>query len=175
MKTLIILLLALTLVIPAYAGQAFVSYQSGSFNGDDDNLKENVLMHSVEAGYSWKNIELGAEVTTGKFKSNWTSSFRDSTAIATLKLKYPIKKLTAYAVAGVGRAWFTDKELTGARIERVPAETSMAYKYGLGAQYPITKKVNLFVEAVYRYSNTGKVADLDSWGWSYGGGVKVYF
>jgi opacity protein-like surface antigen len=155
------------------AAAIFVSLGTGSFNSDDDNYKKNVWMYSYEAGYSWKYAEVGVEVNSGSYKSAWHSTFRTTTLMPTLKLKYPIGKLVPYVVFGCGEAWFDNKKMV--KVETVKRDASVAMKYGGGFQYPVTKNVNLYVETAYRYSDTGDGSSLDSWGWCASGGVKYYF
>jgi opacity protein-like surface antigen len=180
MKTLIILLLALTLVIPAYAGQVFMSGQAIRFEADDDNFThEPFLFSALEAGYSWKNVEAGIEGCTGSFKSPWDSHFRDTSAMATLKVKFSIKKFTPYFVGGIGERWFTNIKI-GLTPANDPAESllkhsSIAFKYGAGVQYAVTKNINLFIEATQRYGDTGIGSSIDTYGFGIGGGIKVYF
>jgi opacity protein-like surface antigen len=186
MKKLLIALVIVFLVTPAFAGNWFISYQANSMNWEDDNIKEIPLLQAVETGYSWKNIELGVEGIYVKTTSDKGSSFNDNSLMATLKLKYPIKKFTPYAVFGIGEAWFKNKEMANIikckdkckcsyYPETLPADTSIAIKSGLGLQYTITKNITIFTEGTYRYGNTGRGASLDVYGWSYGLGLKVYF
>ena len=102
----------------------------------------------------------------------------------TIKVKYSFtNKLIGYAVGGFGYAWFTNKNLKGGtalngwRNETLPNSGSIASKLGLGLQYNFTKHWTAFVEGAYRYQDTGGGVrtSIDTWGWSFGGGVKYYF
>lgn len=183
MKKLFLTIVLLMFVVNAFAGDWFISYQANSMNWEDDNIKEIPLLQAVEAGYSWKNIELGLEGAYVKTTSDKGSKFTDTSLMATLKLKYPIKKFTPYAVIGIGETWFKDKEMANLNprkcskpyYENLTNDSSIVVKYGLGLQYSITKNIAIFTEGTYRYGNTGRGASLDVYGWSYGAGVKIYF
>ncbi len=173
-----ILFIVLFSLINVYA-EPFISYQGIAFNSDDDNFKRDAYLHAIEAGYSWKHWDLGIEGLTGSKRSGWKSHFRETSIMITAKAKFPIKNFIPYGVFGLGASRFTHRKMNAledtAQPERLYGKRSIAVKYGGGIEYKVFKKLSIFAEVAYRYSDTGKDSSLDSWGWGYGAGIKGYF
>jgi opacity protein-like surface antigen len=179
MKSLILtIVLVLSFTVLSYA-EPFLSVRGAYLEPDDDNFKQGALSTYGELGYSLnKYIEVSGIVSRSGYKSAWGSMFSDIGILGIVRPKYPItKKLTIYSTIGIGHSWFMNKNMQTrqATTESVKATNSIALLYGGGIQYFISKDFALFADALYHYSNTGKGSSLDSWGWSYGGGIKWYF
>ncbi len=172
-----LLLLFMFLSIPCYS-QPYVAVKSSYFMPDDDNFKPSRFTHcanGVEVGYSLnKYVDIGIEGYLIRFKSNWGTSFKDYSLMAVAKVGKPIKKFKPYVTAGVGTHYFTDKKLVSP-YERIEGRHGFGWKAGVGVEYSITTNWITFLEADYRYGDTGDISTLDNYGFNYGGGVKYKF
>lgn len=184
LKVIVIMTLVISMVCPLYAG-GFVSVKQSYFEQDDDNFKENTYPLALEVGYSFnKYLETGVELSQTKYETNHNSTFDLDSIMATARLKYPLNnKLSIYALAGLGWGWFNDKDIQGtqkcnrlATMETLNAKESLAAKLGAGVQYNFNDNWAAFLEADYKYTDTGDQSSIDTWGWDVVGvGLKCYF
>lgn len=122
MKILFIVLCIISLFVTSiYADDKgiFASYQAGVTMPEDDNfgVDKGFFAQGMEAGYSWKYVEIGCEWYIVDFKTLLDSTFTDHSIIGTVKIKLPLERVkylervTPYGVFGTGVHLFTDRDM----------------------------------------------------------------
>lgn len=132
----------------------------------DDNVLGGSFAYGIKAGAVRTELELNikdkAEKTYTEDGESWKNSLENNSVM--LNAYYDIDtgtKLTPYVGAGIGMARLKAKVAdTDENLSK--SKTTFAWQVGAGVSYAMTE--NVFLDAGYRYTDSGNVTIKEDWG-----------